>query len=198
MTIDWESVIDRAAPVVRKVYEIVVYVVTLCCGTVLTFVGIVSLIFSAAMLRLPDAVLWLRLQGHWASVSDQRNALTLLGAAGVVVLIYGLHLLHDLFRPHGQDTHAAARVAALENQLREAEQFADEAAQSAAEAEWMRDTLAAVEYLFGIPGVLKAARKAARKALHPDGHPEASPDEIHDLTERFQMAEAVFDRFSSN
>ena len=198
MRIDWERMIARAAPVARKVYEIVVYVATLCCGTVLTFVGIVSLIFAAAMLRLPDAALWVSLQGHWASVSDQRNALVALSAAGIAVLIWGLHTLHDLFRPHGQDARAAARVAALEIQLREAEQFADEAAESAAEAGWMRDTLAAVEYLFGIPGVLGAARKAARKALHPDTRPGASADEIHDLTERFQMAEAVCDRFSSN
>lgn len=197
MTIDWERMIERVEPFAffaRKVWEIVVYVVTLCCGTALTFVGAVSLIFAAAMLRLPDAVLWLRLQGHWASVSDQRNALTLLGATGIAVLIWGLHTLHDLFRPHGQNRQ---RVAELESQLREAEQFADEAAESAADAEWMRDTLAAVEHLFSIPGVLEAARKAARKALHPDGHPGASADEIHDLTERFQMAEAVFDRFSN-
>jgi hypothetical protein len=197
MTIDWESVIERIAPVARKVYEIVVYVATLCCGTVLTFAGIVSLIFAAAMLRLPDAALWVSLQGHWASVSDQRNALVALGTAGIAVLIWGLHVLHDLFRPHGQNTHAAKRVIALESQLREAEQFADEAAQCAAEAEWMRDTVAAVEHLFSIPGVLETARKAARKALHPDGHPGASESEIHDLTEQFQMAEAVFDRFSN-
>ena len=72
------------------------------------------------------------------------------------------------------------------------------ASESAADTEWMREAIAAVNYVFRIPGVVEAARRAARKALHPDtAQPDTGPDEIRDLTERFQMAEAVFDRFSN-
>ena len=188
-----ESMIARVEPFARRAWDITVSTVTFCCGSIFTLGGGGLAVMAAGLLALPDYVLRQYI-GQASPISDQRAGLVLLAAFGVIGLISGLHTLHDWFQPHN---HQAKRVAELESQLREAEQFADEAAQSAAEAEWMRDTLAAVEHLFGIPGVPEAARKAARKALHPDGHPEASADEIHDLTEQFQMAEAVFDRFSN-
>jgi hypothetical protein len=197
MTIDEESAIARVEPFARKIYNATLSFLTFCWGSVLTLAGSGVAILAAIELRLPDAVLLLQNSRHPPPpVSDIRTALVGFVAGGVGVLIWGLHTLerHNWFQPHNQQ---AERVAELESQLREAEQFADEAAQSAAGAEWMRDTLAAVEHLFSIPGVLDAARKAARKALHPDGHPGVGPDEIRDLTEEFQMAESVFDRFSN-
>jgi len=194
MTIDVKSMIARAAPVTRKIWDTTVSVVTFCRGSTFTLGGGGLAVITAGLLALPDYVLRQYI-GQGSPISDQRAGLVLFAAFGVIGLTSGLHTLHDWFHPHNQQTK---RVTELESQLREAEQFANEAAESAAEAEWMRDTLAAVEYLFGIPGVLETARKAARKSLHPDGHPEAGPDEINDLTERFQMAEAVCDRFSSN
>jgi hypothetical protein len=190
-----ESVIERVEPFARKVCKLASFAVTLCYGGALTLAAVGVAILAALQLHLPDATLLLQQVGDNppSSVSDVRDGLLFLVAAAVAVMVWGLHKLHDLFRPHEN----RQRVAALEIRLREAEQFAAIAAESTTDIEWMREALAAVEHVFSIPGVVEAARKAARKALHPDGHPGAGADEIHELTRRFQSAEAVFDRFSN-
>ena len=141
------------------------------------------------------------MQNGGQSPSDTRLGLVILSAFALAGLIWGLHILHDWFRPHQKQ---AGRIAALESELSSletrcfaAEQYADEAAEEAGAAKWMGDALAAVADVFKIDGVLEAARRAARKALHPDAHPGTSEHEIRDLTARFQHAEAVFDRFSN-
>ena len=165
MTIDWESVIERVEPVARKVWNITVSVVTFCWGSTLTLGGGGVAVVTAGLLALPDYLLRQHI-GQASPISDQRAGLVLFAAFGVIGLISGLHTLHDWFRPHGQDARAAARVAALEIQLREAEQFADEAAEAAGDAEWMRNALGAVEHLFSIPAYSKRrARWRARRRI---------------------------------
>lgn len=194
MTIDWDRVIARAAPVTRKVWDIAVSTVTFCWGGALTLAGGGVAILAATQLRLPDAVLLLHDGRHPPPVSDIRDAMLFFIAVGVGVLISGLHILHDWRHPHRQQ---AERIAALETELIAATQFAVEAEQRAENTGWAIDALAAIEDVFRLDGVLEAARRAARKALHPDGHPGAAEFEIRDLTERFQAAEAVFDRLAN-
>jgi hypothetical protein len=198
-TIDRDIVVDRVHPLARKAIEILVSATKLCAAGALMIFGAVFGIAAAMQLRLTDAALLQQAHGSPpTSATDERTVLLLLVGAGVVVMIWGLHRLHDWFRPHQQQAQRVAQlerelhheVEQLENELHEATQFAEEAAGAL-------DALAAVETVLKIPGVCEAARKAARKVLHPDGHPGASDREIRDLTERFQMAEAVFDRFGN-
>jgi hypothetical protein len=205
--INWERLIERGEamahvvePYARKVGKIVVFGVTLCFGGALTLVSAGTLVFTAAMLDLPDAELGSQLSqltGDLSSVSDQRDALTILGAIAVAALIWGLHTLYGLLH----SVQYGKRIAELENQLEEVELHAGLtehwATDLAVDAESMGKELAEFEELFSIPGVIEAARKAARNSLNPDAHPGADDDEIHDLAARFAMAEAVFDRFSN-
>jgi hypothetical protein len=216
MTIDVESkarlfvervgfFVERFEPVVRRVQEIIIAAVKFGVGAGLAFGAAFFLLGISILLRLPDAELWQEMQGSWGSVTGQRTALVIFGAVAIAAMIFGLHTLHDLFRPHKKQ---AGRIAELEIKLRaaeaelfEAEQFEDEAAeavQAAGEAEWMHEALASIADVFKIDGVLDAARKAARKALHPDSHPGASAQEIGELTARFQHAEEVFSHFQPN
>jgi len=195
MTSDWESLIERAEPFGRTARKTLVFIAKFAFGCALTLIGGLIATLAATRLRLPDAALLLQHSGRApVSVSALRNELMIIMTVAVGVLITGLHTLDNLFRSHED----GQRIAELELRLREAEHRADAAAiECAADTEWMREALGAAVYLFSIPGVVEAARKATRKALHPDAHPEASADELRDLTERFQMAEAVFDRFSN-
>jgi hypothetical protein len=184
-----------------KVKKFVRAVVIVGFGGALTGGGAFFLLGVAILLRLPDAELWPQMQGDWRSITDQRTALVILGAFAIAALIWGLRVLYDFWQPRENSEH----VATLENQLIEVQQFAeaaehraDETAQAAVEAEWMRHALACISDVFRIEGVWDAARKAARRALHPDMHPGASPDEISELTARFQHAEEVFSRFQPN
>jgi hypothetical protein len=192
---DWESLIARVEPFALVIANFVRSAVRLCIALALMAGGAVSAAVAIVELQLSDAALLQQIDGHAPpSLSGQRLVLALLLAAFVVMALRGWDRFKRWCQP--RDQHAR-RVAELERQLIEVGQFADDAAQSAAEAEWARDALEAVADVFKIPGVLDAARKAARKALHPDAHAGASEPEIRDLTERFQMAEAVFDRFSN-
>jgi hypothetical protein len=190
--------IERIEPCARRVYEIIVSVVTFCWGSALTLASGGFLILAGYGMSLPDATMMMQNGGQPAS--DTRIGLLILSAIALAGLIWGLRVLYDWFRP--RENHQ--RVADLETRLITAEQFAaeaqeraDYASEYAEEKEWATHALAAVAEVFRIEGVLDAARKAARKALHPDAHPGVSEQDIRDLTERFQMAEAVFARFSN-
>jgi hypothetical protein len=197
--------VEYVQPVVRKIGKTVVSAVKFSFGAALTLAASGFLIIAGYLFSLTDAAM--RLANGDQPPSDTRDGLLLLSAIALGALIWGLHILHDWRHPHGQDANAAARVADLEIKLRaaeaeliEAEQFEDEAAEAvqfAEETKWAINAIAAVADVFKIDGVLEAARRACRKALHPDSHPGASADEIHDLTERFQRAEAVFSNFSN-
>ncbi len=189
-----ESGRERLKPFLYDAWCFIASALTLCFGGALTIAGGVGGMFAAIMLSLPDKVL---LEHSGRPVGEQRIALVIVLGVGVVLLIWGLLVLKDwqqlrsvaalLDRLPNQHAH---RVAELEGELRVAVRFAEE-------AESAFDTLAAVEEVFSIEGVLDAARKAARKALHHDTRPGASESETRDLTERFQRADALFDSFAS-
>jgi hypothetical protein len=167
------------------------------CGALALMAGGAFMTFAAiVVLQLPDAALR-QLDGGSPSpdeLAGDRVILAFVMAMFVVMAMRGWDRFKRWCQPRDEN---ARRVAELERQLSEVGQFADEAAQFAAEAEGAREALAEVAVVFGIPGVLEAARRAARKALHPDSFPGASADEVRDLTERFQFAESVFDHFSN-
>ena len=200
MTIDWELV-------GFNIGRFIIAAVTLCRAVAMTLSGVLVSLFFAVMSLLPDAALVHDDASSPAAVAGGRFVLIVALVAGIVITMRGLGRLRRWFRPHDPETMQV--IAQLENDLHEAEQFAaeagaeagqaaEEARNFAAAAEWAHDTFARIDQVFRIPGVLDAARKAARIATHPDTAPAgASPAEIRDLTERFQMAEAVFDRFSN-
>jgi hypothetical protein len=193
-----EPYIERYEPIVRKIGETVVSVVIFLFGAVISLASGGFLIIAGYGMSLPDAVMQAQTGGQPAS--DTRIGLLILSAFAIAGLIFALHLLHDLFRPHKKQ---AARIAALESELSRteeqligAEQYAGDADERAAEAEWATHAIAAVADVFRIDGVLEAAQRAARKALHPDSHPGASAAEIREMTARFQQVEAVFSNFA--
>jgi hypothetical protein len=193
-----EPYIARYEPVFRKIGETVVAVVTFLFGATISLASGGFLIIAGYGMSLSDAVM--QAQNGGQPASDTRIGLLILSAFAIAGLIWSLHTLHDLFHPHqkqaGRIAELESELSSLETRLIGAEQFASEADEHADEAEWMRQALDCISDVFRIEGVLDAARKASRRALHPDMHPGASAAEIHELTEKFQMAEAIFDRFS--
>jgi hypothetical protein len=187
--------VEYVQPVVRNIGKTVVSAVKFSFGAALTLAASGFLILASYGLSLPDATMMMQNGGQPAS--DTRVGLLILSAIALGVLIYGLRVLYDWFRPRENRERVAdleIKLRAAEAELFEAEQFA----QAAGEAEWMREALGVIEDVFHIPGVCAAARKAARRATHPDSYPGASEQELREHAERFQMCEAVFSRFQPN